>query len=64
MQFSKAHPYTQTSVICNNLEIIQRILMVPNYLYNYRSLLREIRLTKVRTCETTDELGWVVTRKK
>ena len=49
----------QTYVNSNNREIIQRIfygvqLFIPVL------LLRTLRFPEIRTCEMTDELGWVI----
>jgi len=60
-RFSTAPPYTQTSVnFKKSGDIIQRIfygvkLFIPVV------LLRTFRIPEIRTCETTDELDWVMT---
>jgi hypothetical protein len=59
MQFSKTHSCMQTYVNSNNREIIRNIfygvqLFIPVL------LLRTLRFPEFKTCETTDELGWVI----
>ena len=47
MHFSVAHPYMQTSVNCNNHEIIQRILSVQLFIkvpFRYLEYLESLRL--------------------
>jgi len=55
------HTYMQTYVNSNNREIIRRIFYGVQ-LYIPVLLLRTLRFSEIRTCETTDELGWVIKR--
>ena len=58
--FSKTHPYKQTYVNSNNREIIGRIFYgVQSFISAL--LLRTLRFPEIRTCKTTDEVGYVIT---
>jgi hypothetical protein len=59
MQFSKTHQYMQTYVKCNNREKIQRIFCGV-HIFIPVLLLGTIRFPEINTCETTDEVGWVI----
>jgi len=54
--FSTAHPYMQTSVNFNNL-----VILWCTDIYEVTVLLlRTLRFPQFKTCETTDELRWVI----
>ena len=59
IQFSKTHPYMKTYVNSNNREI-KRIIFYGVQLFIPVLLLRILRFPEISTCESTDELGWVI----
>ena len=55
-RFSTAPPYTQTFV-----NFTKNILWCTDIYEVTVFLLRTLRFPEIRACETTDELGWVIT---
>jgi hypothetical protein len=53
------YPYKQTYENSNNYEIIRRMIYGVQ-LFIRVLLLRTLRFPEIRTCKTTDELGWVM----
>jgi len=57
--FLKTRPYQQTYLNSNNREIIRRIFYGVQLLITVL-LLKTLRFPENRTCETTDEVGYVL----
>jgi hypothetical protein len=59
--FSTAHPYAQTSVNFNILVIKYKEYLLCTLSFEITVLLlRTLRFPEIRTCDTADELRWLV----